>query len=145
MQGALRHLKRASMELQVGPKWFQVTADPITDSKGEFRGAVHIVRDISEYKQIERDLRESEEKYRHMFENGSDLLCIHDLTGRLVETNLSYKRHYGLKDDRLLGLNIRDFIPDRYESDLYLRQPGHQNHDGLYAQGVDRCSIAFCP
>jgi two-component system cell cycle sensor histidine kinase/response regulator CckA len=133
-------LKRESMEIQIAQNWFQVTIDPILDSNGKYTGAIHIVRDITEHKKMEKELAESEIKYRNLFEKGSDLLCLHDLEGNLLETNLSYKEEYGFENESLIRMNIRDFIPDRYktEFDQYLERIIENGEDEGYMRAVDR-------
>lgn len=133
-QRAMHSLKRETMEFQIGRKWFQITVDPLPDTNDGYTGSVHMVSDITERKQMENKLKESEEKYRNLFENGSDLLCIHDLEGNLLETNLSYKKQYGLGNEHLRGLNIRDFMPDRHkpEFDQYLKRIIQNGEDEGY-------------
>ena len=75
-----------------------------------------IYRDITILKNTEAALRGSEEKYRSLFENGTDLLWIHDLKGNLIETNLAFKKEYGWSEDDFTNLNVRDLIPDRYRN-----------------------------
>jgi PAS domain S-box-containing protein len=60
-------------------------------------------------------LIESERKYRNLFENGSDLLCIHDLDGNLLETNLPFKKEYGWQREDHENVNIRELIPERHK------------------------------
>jgi len=45
--------RRETMELQQGEQMFAVTVDPIIDAAGHYAGAVHIVSDITEKKQME--------------------------------------------------------------------------------------------
>jgi PAS domain S-box-containing protein len=49
-----KSLRRETMELSVGKKWFEVNVDPILNAAGELVGAVHMVSDISERKQAEK-------------------------------------------------------------------------------------------
>lgn len=90
-------------------------------------GKVHvlaIMQDISQRKMAEEALRKSEEKYRELFEKGSDLLCLHDLEGNLIQTNLSFKEAYGWSQDELANKNLRDFVPKRYRPQVedYLKR-----------------------
>jgi len=48
-------LKRESLELQMGDRWFQVNVDPIVSKSGEFEGAVHILTDISSIRMLEEE------------------------------------------------------------------------------------------
>ena len=139
VQSAKHSLKRASMELQIARNWFLITADPILDKNGHYKGSVHIARDITKRKQLEKKLTESRQKYHNLFENGSDLLCIHDLEGNLLETNLSYKKQYGLEEKNLEGINIRDFIPDEYkvEFDQYLERIIKNGVDKGFLRGIN--------
>jgi len=43
-------LRRESMELLIGERWFDISVDPILDGSGSLIGAVHIIRDITEPK-----------------------------------------------------------------------------------------------
>jgi len=83
---------------------------------------------FNERKQTEVALRESEEKYRNIFKNVSDLIYIHDLEGNFTETNLAWKKELGLTADYLSNLNVRDLIPERYKHqfDDYLNRI-HEN------------------
>ncbi|MBI9082327.1 MAG: PAS domain S-box protein [Desulfobacterales bacterium] len=76
-------------------------------------------------------LQESEKKYRTLFENGSDLLFLHDLDGNLLETNPAFKRGFGVDDDQTLDINIRDFIAERFrqEFDEYIERILRQGND----------------
>ena len=117
-QRAVLSHKRETMEIQKDRRWFFITVDPIIAENGDNNGAIHIIRDITGQKILEEQLLESEKKYRYLFENGSDLLCIHDLKGNLLETNLAYKKQYGLSNEGLRGLNIRDFVPEKFKTDF---------------------------
>ena len=66
-------------------------------------------------KQIEETLTREEEKYRDIFENVSDFIYIHDLEGNFTENNLVWKKELGLTEDDLVGLNVKDLIPERYK------------------------------
>jgi PAS domain S-box-containing protein len=76
---------------------------------------VNIVSTRTDQIKAEEELRESEEKYRDIFENGSDLLYFHDLEGNFTEVNLAWRREYGYSEDDLANLNVRDIIPERYK------------------------------
>ncbi len=65
---AARTLAHESSELQVGERWYTVSADPILDASGVYAGAVHIMHDITERVRAEQALRESEEYYKTIFE-----------------------------------------------------------------------------
>ena len=53
VERARQSLRRETMELQIGERWYLVTADPILDAADQYAGAVHIVSDTTERKQAE--------------------------------------------------------------------------------------------
>jgi len=72
----------------------------------------------------EKALRESERKFRDLFEKSSDHLYLHDLEGRLISSNLAFKSEYGYEEKDLYHANIRDLVPDRYREkfDDYIKR-----------------------
>ncbi|MFO7784684.1 MAG: PAS domain S-box protein [Desulfatiglandales bacterium] len=69
-------------------------------------------------------LRESEARYRDIYENIYDSWCLHDMDGRFLEVNPAVERTVGYSEKELLTMSIRDIIPPRYQYqfDRYLRE-----------------------
>jgi diguanylate cyclase (GGDEF)-like protein/PAS domain S-box-containing protein len=65
-----------------------------------------IWRDITERKRIEEALRESEEKFRTLFESASDALFILDTHGNLLEVNSAAYRRLGYTREELLSMPL---------------------------------------
>ena len=86
------------------------------------------------------ELLESERKYRNLFENGTDLICIHDLAGNLLETNLQYKAKYGWQQKDLQGMNLSRLMPERHRADLdaYLERIVTHGQDEGYVKGITK-------
>ncbi len=55
-------------------------------------------------------LRESEDRYRDLVEHSEDLICTHDLEGRIVSVNAAPARTLGYEQPDLLNKNIRDIL-----------------------------------
>lgn len=98
--------------------------------------AIKLIKDelddlIKAREQSQMNLIESEKKYRGLFEKGSDLLCFHDLEGKLINSNIAFKKEYGLEEAETAGANIRDFITERHrqEFDDYLCRIKTRGHD----------------
>jgi PAS domain S-box-containing protein len=47
--------RRETGELRVGDRWFEVTADPLLDERGEFNGAVRTLLDVTARREAEKD------------------------------------------------------------------------------------------
>ena len=68
-----------------------------------------LARDISERKQFETELRESEERYSSLFyENYSLSLLIDPDTGRIVDANTAACEYYGYSYDELKGMSLSE-------------------------------------
>lgn len=85
---------------------------------------VAVVRDITDRKNAEATLRESEDRYRDLIEHSEDLVCTHDLTGKLLSVNAAPVRLLGYEVDDLLNTPMRDMVaPEfRLEFDRYLER-----------------------
>jgi PAS domain S-box-containing protein len=73
---------------------------------------------------IQRALQENEDWNRDLVEHSQDLLCIHDLQGRLLSVNPAPARVLGYSVEELLQIPMREIIaPEyRYQFDEYLNQ-----------------------
>jgi PAS domain S-box-containing protein len=89
----------------------------LTDEKGEVTGAVFSSRDITERRKIEQTLRESEGKYRKLFEEAMDAIFIADAdTGILIDCNRAATELTGRAKSELIGMHQRFLHPPEESS-----------------------------
>jgi len=69
---------------------------------------MNICRDITERKQTEEALRESEDKHRSLIQTAMDGFWLVDTNGRLLEVNETYSRMSGYTVPELLTMSIHD-------------------------------------
>jgi PAS domain S-box-containing protein len=95
-----------------------VTHSPITDAAGKIIGASKIARDITARKEAEAKLRQSETRYRTLFDTLIEGFCviemIFDDAGRpidyrFLETNPAFERQTGLHNAQ--GKRMRELAP----------------------------------
>lgn len=85
----------------------------IIGDDGHSLGIVNTLRDISARKRAERVLRESEEKFRRIFESIEEGYIVTDLNGRILMVNPATCRLLGYSEKDLVGANIARFYYDR--------------------------------
>ncbi|RME00588.1 MAG: PAS domain S-box protein, partial [Calditrichaeota bacterium] len=56
-------------------------------------------------------LRQSEEKYRELFENANDIIYTHDLQGNFLSINKSGEKVTGYSKEEMLKMNINQIVP----------------------------------
>ena len=75
-----------------------------------------VLRDITERKQAEEAVKESERRYRELFNSASDAITIRDLEGNIFEVNRAATHLTGYTVDELTNMNISQFlIPESFD------------------------------
>jgi diguanylate cyclase (GGDEF)-like protein/PAS domain S-box-containing protein len=88
--------------------WGNLTVTAV-ETKAEGRQLhLAVVEDITERQSAEQRLRESEERYRMLFNNTMDAILIVDLTGRILDINDPAIRQYGYTRDVMLQMHITE-------------------------------------
>lgn len=83
-----------------------LTSVPLKDKK-----IIHVtLRDISERKKVDNALRDSEKKYKFLFEKSTVLNCITDMNGIITEINSKFLEVLGYSRNEVIGRNIMDFV-----------------------------------
>jgi two-component system, cell cycle sensor histidine kinase and response regulator CckA len=83
----------------------------LRDEAGTIIGSLSSGEDITERTYAEKSRRESEEKYRDLFENANDAIFMVDADLNYVEVNKKAVELFGYSREELLSMNILDVIP----------------------------------
>ena len=93
-------------------RWLYFTASPIRGSKGDISGAVETLMDITDRKDAEKAVTESEKSYRNLFESAMDAIWVHDLNGNITAVNAATSRFTGYSMGELTNFNVKVFLDE---------------------------------
>jgi PAS domain S-box-containing protein len=88
--------------------WCELSAYPLRDEKDNIVGVIEHVKNITERKQSEQALRESERRYRRLFNGIADAVFVHDLNGGILDVNREACTKYGYSKGELIQMNAVD-------------------------------------
>jgi PAS domain S-box-containing protein len=98
--------------------WFSATISPMTEDS-----VVAVARDITERKQNEVALRQSEELYRTVIEQTTENIFLVDVeTRRIVESNAAFREALGYSEEELAAMTIYDIVADPESVDENVRR-----------------------
>ncbi len=97
-------------------------AAPILDARGAYRGAIEIVRDVTDLRLAESELSGSEAKYRELVEHANSIILRWSRDGRITFMNGFGLRFFGYTSEELLGRHVvGSIVPERDSAGADLR------------------------
>lgn len=105
------------------------------DAGGDIIGDQSVVRDITEKKRAERALRQSEERFRSLFEQSMDAIYLGSPGGEIVDVNQAWLDLFGYASKDLPLLRATDLYADPAERQTFLRK--------MRASGYVRDEVRF--
>jgi len=102
-------------------RWVYEKGQAVFDNDGNVKWLDGVILDLTESKRAEQLLRNSEQKYRLLFENMTSGFALHDIICddngtpvdyRFLEMNPAFERLTGADAKQLIGKTIRDVLPD---------------------------------
>ncbi|HEY3580293.1 MAG TPA: PAS domain S-box protein, partial [Pyrinomonadaceae bacterium] len=84
------------------------------DRRGNAIGVRGVVRDITDQQKADEAIRQSEERYRELFENANDIIYTHDLQGNFTSLNRSGEIITGYSREETVKMNVADVLAPEY-------------------------------
>jgi PAS domain S-box-containing protein/putative nucleotidyltransferase with HDIG domain len=109
-----------------GRVWF-IRGYPVRDKKGNITGAIEVTLEITERRQAENALRESEERFRKFADEASfEGIILHD-EGKIVDINKQFSTMHGYERAELIGMDsLTPIAPESREIVLKHIQEGYE-------------------
>ncbi|TAN42001.1 MAG: PAS domain S-box protein [Nitrospirae bacterium] len=106
-------LKKETVLLPVGARWFEISVDPFFNNEGNLAGAVHIMVDKTEQKLNQDSLSQSEQRYRNLVDSAQDVIFSLDRDGTVVSLNPVFESITGWPLDEIMGRKFERIVhPD---------------------------------
>jgi len=106
-------------------RWLEFNMSLICTRDGDPVGVRGVARDITSRKQIEEQLRRSEERYRELVDNANDIVYTTDLDGHYTTCNRAGERISGYAREEVVGMKWQELIaPEQVSlaSEMLLRK-----------------------
>lgn len=95
-------------------RWVFFTAAPLRDENGQLIGAIETLQDVTERKQMELELQESEARYRAVAESAKDAIVTADSSGNIVSWNPGAEAMFGYEEAEAIGLPLTRLMAPRH-------------------------------
>ncbi len=101
-------------------RFLNTKVSPTFNASGEFIGSSGTFQDVTDLRNAEKALKESEEYYRAVIETSPDGFWVTDVNGKILEVNDVYIKRSGYTREELLKMYAWDLDVNEYPEDTQL-------------------------
>lgn len=130
-KGMQEHLETRMIKADGESVEVDISISVLKDAQGRVTGSIGIIRDITQRKKAEHALRESEEKFRTVFENSAVAITVVNDKEQLVSWNNFTEKLLGMKHEDLYLAPLHSlYPPDEWARirSMNIREKGMQEH-----------------
>jgi diguanylate cyclase (GGDEF)-like protein/PAS domain S-box-containing protein len=92
------------------PYWCSSSISPIRDAGGRLTHYIEVQNDVTSMMQALDSARESEQRFRHLIENASDMVLVLEESGSIRYVSPAIERIMGYHPDEVIGRDIFEFV-----------------------------------
>jgi PAS domain S-box-containing protein len=85
---------------------------PVLNNENEVSLVIGYGIDITNIKNIQQQIEQSEKKYRDVIDNSLAIVTTHDMQGKFITVNPMVGKIYGYTDQEMVGHSLKEFIPE---------------------------------
>ncbi|NQU87311.1 MAG: PAS domain S-box protein [Mariniphaga sp.] len=124
--------------------YLSVNANPVIDSDNKFSGIIASFQDISSTVKAEKEVIESEAKYRDLFKNMIEGFAYHKIITnkngepvdyKFIEINPAFEKFTGLKRINVVGRTVKNVMPEI--EDIWIQKYGAVALTGIPAHFIN--------
>ena len=90
----------------------------VRDSAGKVQYFLALVQDITQRKQSENALRQSEKRFRELFNSSPDAIFVENQAGYVLDANPMACRLHELRREEMLGKHVSELVPQQVRQHL---------------------------
>lgn len=110
-------------------RWVRAHCFPLKDEAGTMLEVILVLEDVTAQQENEQALRESEERYRVLFEEANDAILVADDEGRYLDANRQAEVLTGYSREELRMLRLSDLTPET------VSDGGHRHYQEFVLRG----------
>jgi PAS domain S-box-containing protein len=104
------HAVQRELQTDKRTKYMEITASPLRDSEGKIIAGIEVVRDITDRRLSEELLKESEQRYRNVYNTAPLAFVLWDKETRVTDWNNRAEQMFGWTREEIVGQNFFDYI-----------------------------------
>jgi PAS domain S-box-containing protein len=90
--------------------WVHTVKSPVKDTNGNIMGVLGIFWDITEQKTMQEAIKQSEERYRAIFESANDGIITMSKDGKINDINAIASTLFGYRREEFIGKNLKEIM-----------------------------------
>src|SRR5918995_1349525 len=112
--------------------WASVLITALRDEQGNLRGFSKVIRDITELKRAEEELKESEQRFRTLIQNSSDVIMVIGGDGTIRYVSPAVERLMGYHPEELVGKSVYYYVDPENREDAQTMFAGLWSRPGVH-------------